>query len=293
MACDAHAICSVTQEIPNHPKRIGSGQQGQFLVALVGGGITGRLLLGLIIAIFSIISYFASQQYNPVTGENQHVSLTPQQEIALGVQSVPEIVNEFGGLSRDDQAQTLVDDIGFSLANGDIARDTPWEFEFYVLDDPETINAFALPGGPVFITSGLLSRLETSDEVAGVLAHEIVHVLARHSAEQIAQSQLSNGLVGAVAVASGDASASQTAAMIAQLVNMKYGRGDELQSDTFGVCLMIDSGYDPNGMVEVMHILEAASDGNRPPEFFSTHPNPENRIREIQQAIEDAPTECP
>jgi predicted Zn-dependent protease len=187
----------------------------------------------------------------------------------------------------------LVDNIGFSLANGDIARDTPWQFDFYVLDDPETINAFALPGGPVFITSGLLSRLETSDEVAGVLAHEIVHVLARHSAQQIAQSQLSNGLAGAVAVASGDASASQTAAMIAQLVNMKYGRGDELQSDTFGVCLMIDAGYDPNGMVEVMRILEAASAGNRPPEFFSTHPNPENRIREIQQAIEDAPTECP
>lgn len=257
------------------------------------GGITGRLLLGLIIAIFSVISYFASQQYNPVTGEDQHVSLTPQQEIALGAQSVPEIVNEFGGLSHDEEAQNLVDDIGFSLANGDIARDTPWQFDFYVLDDPETINAFALPGGPVFITSGLLSRLETSDEVAGVLAHEIVHVLARHSAQQIAQSQLSNGLVGAVAVASGDASASQTAAMIAQLVNMKYGRDDELQSDTFGVCLMIDAGYDPNGMVEVMRILEAASVGNRPPEFFNTHPNPENRIREIQQAIEDAPTECP
>lgn len=257
-----------------------------------GGGSSMRLIIGVVIAIISIISYVASREYNPVTGENQYLSITAEQEIALGQQSAPEMVQEFGGLSPDDQAQSLVDDIGYNIVNNSVARTTPWQFEFSVLDDPQTINAFALPGGPVFITSGLLSQLSTEDEVAGVLSHEVVHVLARHSAQQLASSQLTNGLIGAVGVASGDANAAQTAAVIGQLVNMRYGRGDEIQSDTLGVCLMIASGYNPEGMIRVMEVLEAAGGGGGQPEFFSTHPNPENRIAQIQTAIENAPTQC-
>lgn len=256
------------------------------------GGSNIRLILGVVIAIISLISYIGSREYNPVTGEDQYLSLTAEQEIALGQQSAPEMAQEFGGLSRDAQAQQLVDDIGFNIVNNSVARTTPWEFEFSVLDDPQTVNAFALPGGPVFITSGLLSQLSTEDEVAGVLAHEVVHVLARHSAQQIASSELTNGLVGAVGVASGDASTAQTAAMIGQLINMRYGRDDETQSDTLGVCLMLAAGYDPNAMVEVMHVLQAAGGGSEQPEFFSTHPNPENRIVQIQNAVQNAPSNC-
>lgn len=252
-----------------------------------------RILIGLAFAAFSLFSYFASQQYNDVTGENQHVSLTPEQEIALGLQSTPELIREFGGLSSDERLQSRVDEIGTRLVNNSVARNTEWEFEFYVLDAPDTINAFALPGGPVFITTGLLSEFENDDQIAGVLAHEIVHVLARHSAQRIAQNELTNGLIGAVAVASGDANAAQTAAMIAQLINMRYGREDELQSDTLGVCLMYSAEYDPNEMVAVMEILAAASSGPRPPEFFSTHPNPENRIRQIEEAVAAGTADCP
>jgi predicted Zn-dependent protease len=256
-------------------------------------GLKVRIIIGLIIAVFSVISYFASQEYNPVTDEDQHISITKDQEIALGKQSTPEIIKQFGGLHPDNEVQNRIDEIGERLVNESIADDTDWEFEFYVLDDPETINAFALPGGPVFITTGLLSQLDEEDEVAGVLAHEIVHVLARHGAERMAQSELTNGLVGAVGVASGNANAAQTAAVIGQLVNMSYGRDDELQSDGIGVCLMIDAGYDPEGMIEVMQVLAEASGGAQQPEFFSTHPNPENRVAEIQKAIEEAPQECP
>jgi predicted Zn-dependent protease len=174
-----------------------------------------------------------------------------------------------------------------------VAADTPWEWEFYVLDDPETINAFALPGGQVFITTALLSELETVDEVAGVLSHEIVHVLARHSAQQLAKNQLTNGLIGAVAVATENASAAQTAAVIGQLVNMSYGRDHEIQSDTLGVCLMLDAGYEPEAMVRVMEVLAAAGGGQRQPEFFSTHPSPDNRIQRIQEAVARAPEGCP
>lgn len=257
-----------------------------------GGGIPIRLLIGLALAAFSLFSYFASSQYNDVTGENQHVSITPQQEIALGLQAAPELIQEFGGEYRDSETQDAIDEIGFDLVSNSVANDTPWQWEFTVVGS-DVVNAFALPGGQVFITTGLLAEMEDQDEVAGVLAHEIVHVLARHGAQRIAQSQLTNGLIGAVSVASGDANAAQTAAMIGQLINLQYGRDDELQSDALGVCLMIDAGYDPQGMVDVQRILQAASDGQRPPEFFSSHPNPDNRIQEIEEAIANADEICP
>lgn len=255
-------------------------------------GMGMRILIGIVLAVISLISYFAARQYNPVTGEDQHLSLTPQQEIQLGLQSAPEMAREFGGLSRDAQAQQILDSVGNRLLSSKFVQGTPWQFDFHVLADPETVNAFALPGGQLFITEALLSRLQTEDQVAGVMAHEIVHVLARHSAQRIAKSELTNGLVGAVAVASGDASTAQTAAMIAQLINMKYGREDEIQSDTLGVCVMRDAGYNPQAMAEVMQILEEASGGQRAPEFMSTHPDPGNRIERIQDTIANAEERC-
>jgi predicted Zn-dependent protease len=254
------------------------------------GQLMGRLLIGLVIVGFSLFSYFGSSEYNDVTGENQYLSLTVEQEISLGRQSTPELIQEFGGLSNDRELQALITQIGTRLVRESIAYNTPWQWQFHVLADRQTINAFALPGGQVFITTAMLNQLSTEDEIAGVLAHEIVHVLARHSAQRIAQSNLTNGIIGAVSVASGDASAAQTAQMIGQIINMSYGRDDELQSDTIGVCLMIDAGYNPQGMIGVMQVL--AQLGGSQPEFFSTHPNPNNRITQIENAIANADTNC-
>ncbi len=251
-----------------------------------GGG--GRLLVGVIIAVIALISYCGSRVYNPVTGEDQYVSLTERQEIALGLQAVPQMVQQYGGEYPDPQVQRLADEIGARLVENSAARDTEWAFEFTVLNDTQTINAFALPGGPVFITYALFERLQTEGQLAGVLGHEIGHVVARHGAERIAQSELTGGLTGAVAVASGDARAAQVAAMIGQLVNMKYGRDDELQSDRLGVRFLAEAGYDPRALIGVMQILAQASGGAAPPEFFSTHPNPDNRIQQIEAAIQQA-----
>src|SRR6185369_13145356 len=129
-----------------------------------GGGSSIRLILGVVIAIISIISYMASRTYNPVTGENQYLSLTPDQEISLGLQSEPEMIQEFGGLSPNQQDQNLVDKVGANIVNKSVAHTTPWQFDYNVLSDPETVNAFALPGGPIFITEALLSQLTTEDE---------------------------------------------------------------------------------------------------------------------------------
>jgi len=251
-----------------------------------------------IIAGVSLLSYFGSRQDNAVTGETQYIGITVEQEIALGLQAEPQMADEIGGLDPDESAQAIVDQIGNSVVQSSPARQTPYEYDFHLLEDPQTINAFALPGGQIFITRALFDRLETEGELAGVLGHEIGHVVARHSAEHIAKAQLTEGLTGAAVLATYDpnnpasANSAQIAALIGQLINLKFGRDDELEADALGVCFMNDTGYDPNEMVNVMQILEAASQGNAPPEFFSTHPSPQNRIARIQEAIQNIAS-CP
>jgi len=263
-----------------------------------GGGCRGRLIFAAIIAAVSLFSYFGSRQDNPVTGETQYIGITVAQEIALGLQAAPQMAQEFGGLDPDQNAQAIVDQVGNSIVQSSPASETPYEYDFHLLEDQQTINAFALPGGQVFITRALFDRLETEGQLAGVLGHEIGHVVARHSAEHIAKAQLTEGLTGAAVLATYDpnnpssANTAQIAALLGQLINLKFGRDDELESDYLGVCFMNDTGYDPQEMIRVMEILAASSQGNEPPEFFSTHPNPENRITRIQQAIQDIGS-CP
>ncbi len=226
-----------------------------------------------------MIGYLGSKSYNPITDEDQYVGITPEQEIALGLQAAPEMTREYGGLDPDSDAQVLVDDVCARILQNSKAGDTEWPFECHLLDDDQTINAFALPGGQVFITAALFDQLETEGQLAGVLAHEIGHVVARHSSQQIAKAQLTQGLTGAVVIASYDPdnpnsrTSAYMAQLVGQLINMKFGRDDELQSDRLGVLFMAEAGYDPRAMIRVMEILAASSEGARPPEFFSTHPN--------------------
>lgn len=251
----------------------------------------GRLIMAGAIALFSLITYFGSRQDNPVTGETQYIGITVEQEIALGLQAAPQMAAEFGGLDPDQNAQAIVDQVGNQIVQSSAASGTPYEFEFHLLEDDQTINAFALPGGQIFITRALFDQLQTEGELAGVIGHEIGHVVARHSAEHIAKAQLTEGLTGAAVLATYDpenpatANTAQVAALIGQLVNLKFGRDDELESDFLGVCFINDTGYDPSELISVMQILAASRQGDQPPEFFSTHPNPENRIERIQTAI--------
>ncbi|TBW30396.1 M48 family metalloprotease [Gramella sp. KN1008] len=246
-----------------------------------------RLGIGAVIVIFGIVKFCSSAEENPYTGETQYVDLSAEEEIALGAQSTPIMLEEYGGLHPDTRAQRNVRAVGQRLVENSIASSAPYEFKFYLLADPNTINAFALPGGPVFITYALYSRLQNEEQLAGVLAHEIGHVIGRHSAERIAQQGFTNTVLTGVAVGSDSYEATQAAAVFANLVNMKYGRGDELESDNLGVKIMIDSGYEPEALIGVMEILKDAAGTNRVPEFQSTHPDPENRIEKIREAIEE------
>lgn len=251
----------------------------------------GRILIAIVIALISIGGYLGTRSVNPVTGESQHIALTPQQEIALGLQSAPQMAEEFGGLDPDQDVQAFVREVGNRLVQSSVASNTEYRFQFNVLADAQTVNAFALPGGPIFITHALLERFENEAQLAGVLGHEISHVIARHSAEHIAKGQLAQGLINAVGLAgSDDASSGQNAAraaaVVAQMVQLKYGRSDEYEADTLGVRLMAEARYDPRAMIEVMRILKSASGGGGQPEFMSSHPDPGNREQLIREAIE-------
>src|SRR5215211_6676765 len=263
-----------------------------------GSGCSGRLLMAAAIAAFSLFSYFSSRQDNPVTGETQYIDITPQQEIALGLEAAPQMAAEFGGEDENPRDQAIVDEIGNRMLQNSPAGSSPSQFDFHLLDDDQTINAFALPGGQIFITRALYDKLQTEGELAGVLGHEIGHVVARHSAEHIAKAKLTEGLTGAAVIAAYDpnnpssASRAQIAVLIGQLINLKFGRDDELEADYLGVCFMNATAYDPNELIGVMKVLEASQTGDRPPEFFSTHPDPGNRIQRIQQAIQNIES-CP
>ena len=248
------------------------------------GNFKIRLLIFAGIALFSLFKYWSNSEVNEYTGKKQHITLTPNQEVRMGLQSAPRMAQQHGGLYPNEEYQALVDKIGNRLVNNSVAKNTPYRYDFHLLRDPQTINAFALPGGQVFITYALFSKLKNEDQLAGVLGHEIGHVVGRHSAERMAKQGLTQGLITAV-MAGGGGEAGQMAAMIGNMVNMKYGRQDELEADELGVRFMLDAGYQPEQMIGVMQILKASSGGKRVPEFQSTHPDPENRIEHIKAAI--------
>ncbi|NVK22788.1 MAG: M48 family metalloprotease [Kangiellaceae bacterium] len=248
-------------------------------------GGKGRLIMAMMIAGFALLSYCKSATYNPVTGEKQYLSLTPSQEIAMGLQAVPQMAAQHGGYHPDQRLQDFLDEVCQKIIDNSQAKQTDWSFECHLLQDANTVNAFALPGGQMFITYALFKRLETEGQLAGVMSHEIGHVVARHSAQRMAKAQLTQGIIGAVGVATESAGVAGAAQMIGQMVNMKYGREDELQSDQLGVRFMTSAGYDPRSLMAVMKILAEANGGKKMPEFFSTHPNPANRIERIKEAI--------
>ncbi len=259
----------------------------------VGSGWQIRVLIALAIMLFSVISYYSASQVNPVTGQKQRVAMNPEQEIAMGLQAAPEMVAMHHGELKDPQAAGLVDRVGEELLQA-LARSlkenghmNPYEFDFHLLADPETLNAFALPGGQVFITRALFAQLETEGQLAGVLGHEIGHVLSRHGAQRLAKQKLTSGITGAVGVAGGTVDSARMAQAIGQMISMKYGREDELESDKWSVLLTTESGYDPTAMLGVMDILDKATGAGGPPEMMSTHPKPANRKQYIQHVIEE------
>ncbi|EDP95556.1 M48 family metalloprotease [Kordia algicida OT-1] len=247
-----------------------------------GSKLKIRLLIGLAIVAFAFFKKCANREVNPYTNRVQTINMTSEEEIQLGFANRNAMAQQHGGLYPDAGAQARVDMIGEKLVKSNsMAAESPYKFEFHLLADNRAINAFALPGGQIFITNALYSKLDDA-QLAGVLGHEIGHVLGRHSAERIAETDFWQTVSTGASVG---ADMGGMVGGIAQSTLLKNGREDELESDELGVLLMMYAGYEPEAMIEVMKILKSAAGPNRTPEFQSTHPDPENRIEKIKEVI--------
>lgn len=226
---------------------------------------------------------------NPATGRSQFNVISDQREAELGAQSAPIFLKEYGGDVPSTAILQYVSDLGHRLAAVSERPNLPWEF--HVLDS-ETINAFALPGGKVFISRGLLQELDSEAQLAGVLGHEVGHVTAQHIGQQMSRAlgfQIGMIALG-VAAQQTDEDWLRTLGIGAQaggaLYLLKFGRDQELQADALGVRYMTRLGYNPVAQLQVMQVLQGASSGQaRSMEILSTHPLPQTRIDRLEKLI--------
>lgn len=224
---------------------------------------------------------------NPTTGRSQLNMLSRDDEIKMGVDAKPEMLTEYGGEVPNAEARAYVTNLGKQLAaftEGDNPS-LPWEFS---LLNSEVINAFALPGGKVFVSKGLAIKMTNEAQLAGVLGHEIGHVTARHINERVTrQAGASVGITILSAVIGGGGDAiSGLAGQAVQVTLLSFDRDQENEADSLGMRYMVKAFYNPIGQLQVMEILKKEAGTPNQPEFLSTHPIPDTRIKRIQQIIE-------
>lgn len=244
-----------------------------------------QLLLG----IFTIASLLSVQscQVNPVTGKKQLAFMSEEKEIALGKSYDPQVVAEMGEYKNPAMASFL-NEKGQAMAAISERPNLPWKF---TLVDTDVVNAFAVPGGFVYFTRGIMAHFNNEAQFAGVLGHEIGHVTARHTVAQQAKQTLGQiGLIGGMVLSPGLAQQGESLMQGMQLLFLKFGRDAESQSDELGVKYSTQIGYDAKEMAGFFGTLDRLTGGsaNRVPEFQSTHPDPANRKVRVGQLAQAA-----
>jgi predicted Zn-dependent protease len=226
---------------------------------------------------------------NPATGNNQLMLVSEAQEIDMGRQADAAVVSSIG-LYADPVWQRYIQQFGARLAATSERPNLPWTFR--VVDDP-AVNAFALPGGFVYVTRGLLAHLTSEAELASVVGHEIGHVTARHTAAAMSKQQLIGlGLAVGSLASSQVAKYAGTANQALGILYLKFSRDDESQADQLGLRYMRRANFDPRQMPEVFRMLDrlsAAEGGGRLPTWLETHPSPANRVDAITRQIAALP----
>jgi len=225
---------------------------------------------------------------NPATGQKQLNFYSKAQEIEIGRQSDREVSAQLG-LVDDSALQAWVGEIGGRLAAQSERPDLPWSFK--VVDDP-VVNAFALPGGFIYVTRGILGHLSSDAELAAVLGHEIGHVTAQHGVNQMSKQQLATGGLMLGMILSPDlARAGDLAQTGLGLFFLKFSRDDERQADDLGMRYMVKTGFEVREMPKVFDVLrrvsEGASEGGRIPNWLSTHPDPVDRQARSERLIRE------
>jgi len=237
-------------------------------------------------ALATVFLALASCAINPATGKKQLVLVSEAQEIQLGLENDRALTAQLG-LYPDEELQAYVQQLGTSIAARSERADLPWQFR--VVDDP-VVNAFALPGGFIYITRGILAHFDSEAELASVIGHEIGHVTARHGVNQMSKQQLAQvGMLGGMIFARDQMERYGGLAQTSLgLMFLKFTRDDERQADDLGLRYLVRGGYDPRPMPDVFDTLgrvSVAGGGERLPGWLSTHPYPENRRDRIDAAI--------
>ena len=235
----------------------------------------------------ALLALVAACATNPVTGRRELAFMSEAQEISIAQESDPQIKAEMG-VYNDPELQSYVSEIGLRMAKISERPNLPWRFT--VVDVP-AVNAFAVPGGGIYITRGIMPFLDSEAELAGVIGHEIGHVTARHSAQQYTR-QIS-GQVGLLALGIFVPAARPFGQLSGQALGvlfLRYGRDDELQADQLGARYESTLGWDPAGVPAFLSTLgrldEAAGDRRGVPNWLSTHPEPLSRVTEIQPTVD-------
>lgn len=246
-------------------------------------------LLHLLTAV-AVTLFFIACSKTPYTNRKQLVIFSPQQELQMGYQSAKEILKR-ERLSRDPRLNAIVKKVGMKIARA--AAQPGYKWQFFVIDK-DVPNAFCLPGGKVFVYSGLFRAVENEDQLATVIAHEVAHAIARHGAERMSMIQL--GRMGKQIAAQAIGGGKYTG-----LINQAYGAGEtfglvlpfsrkfEYEADEIGIYLMTKAGYDPRQALRFwQNMMRLSKNSRKPPEFLSTHPTDQHRIERIRKLIPKA-----
>jgi predicted Zn-dependent protease len=224
---------------------------------------------------------------NPVTGRRDLMLMSESQEIAMGKQSDPDII-KFFGLYDDKNLQRFIEEKGQQMAA--ISHRKNLKYEFKIVDSP-VVNAFAVPGGYVYFTRGIMAHFNNEAEFAGVLGHEIGHITARHSAKQYSNAMLAQiGLVAGMALSPEFAQFADLAQSGIGLLFLKFGRDAESQADKLGVEYSTKINYDAHemaGFFQTLDRLQTQSGGEEVPTFLSTHPDPGDREKKVSKLADD------
>jgi len=242
-----------------------------------------KIILGAILALL-----FIGCTKAPITGRSQFIMINPQQEMQLGYQSAQQILKK-ERRSTDPKMNAMVTRVGKKTAA--VTGQKTFVWEFFVIDNDKQANAFCLPGGKVFVYTGLFKYVDSDDELAAVMGHEIGHALARHGAERMSRGQLAQAggqILNAVMVGRGNP---QSTAMVMQAfgvgtqlgVMLPHSRTQEYEADHIGIVLAKQAGYNPRAALTFWE--KFAKSGKTPPEYLSTHPAPHNRIDKIKNIL--------
>jgi len=250
---------------------------------------TSSIIMGIMTMLLVLLGGCATAPY---TGRQQLLLISEGEEMALGVQAYREVLKK-EKISTDPKSNALVKGVGTRIAA--VAQKPGYSWEFTVIDNAKTVNAFALPGGKVAVYTGILPYTQTEAGLAFVLAHEVGHALARHGGERMSQQLLlqlgQQGLNLAIASKSPVAiDAINTGYGLASTVGvtLPFSREQEYEADKIGLILMAKAGYDPREAPAFFERMMRASKQASPPEFLSTHPTDQHRIRNLNAMIPEA-----